>query len=251
MNKNNILLQHHAHLWIGNKSKLEETVIATLQKTLCKKNGCQECQICILITQHQHPEIFWIEPDGSYTLDQIDEILNHVKFKLNSTEHRFFIFTQADQLSANCNNRLLKTIEEPHAGYFFIFLTSRTDTILPTLISRCFIQQIHSDLIDYTHQEIMQPFIQNNFTQPLDFIKSIEKHEIKEAETKDIVDDLIAYFHNQLIQIHSKDMLNKSEIMIKTTTKIVILKNALSKLPASGSAKMFWKNLYLTFHEQQ
>ncbi len=251
MQKNNILLQHHAHLWIGNKSKLEEKIISALQNALCKSNGCQNCQICILIKQHQHPAIFWIQPDGSYTLDQIDEILNHVRFKLNATEHRFFIFTQADQLSANCNNRLLKTIEEPHSGYFFIFLTSRTDTILPTLISRCFIQQIDNKFIDYTYQEIMQPFVQNNFTQPLEFIKSIEKHEIKESETKDIVDELIAFFHNQLIKIHKTDLPNQSHIMLEITTKIVILKNALSKLPIQGSTKMFWKNLYMTFHEQQ
>ncbi len=251
MQKNNILLQHHAHLWIGNTLKLEATVIAALQATLCKNNGCQNCQNCMLISQHQHPAIFWIEPEGSYTLDQIDEVLTNVRFKLNSTEYRFFIFTQADQLSANCNNRLLKTIEEPHNGYIFIFLTSRTDTILPTLSSRCFIKQIDNHVVNYAYQEIMKPFIENKFTQPLEFIKSIEKHEIKERETRDIVDELITFFHNQLINIHQTDLINQSQIMIEITTKIVILKNALSQLPVQGSAKMFWKNLYMTFHEQQ
>ena len=251
MQKNNILLQHHAHLWIGNQLKVEKAVITELQKILCKHDGCQNCQTCMLVTLHQHPAIFWIEPDRSYTLDQIDEIVSNVRFKLNATEHRFFIFTQADQLSASCNNRLLKTVEEPHTGYIFIFLTSRTDTILPTLISRCFIKQIDHHVSNYAYQELMQPFVENNFTQPLEFIKSIDKYEIKERETKDILDELITFFHHQLTKTHKTDLLNQSQIMIEITTKIVILKHALSKLPVQGSAKMFWKDLYMTFHEQQ
>ena len=192
----------------------------------------------------------WLQPDSSYSIDQIDEILTTVRFKLHATEQRFIIFTHADELNAHCNNRLLKTIEEPHAGYIFIFLTSRTDNILPTLISRCFVKEFQDHQQQLMYNEIIQPFASSNFTQPIEFIKLIDKYEIKERETKDIIDALIAMFHSQLTKMHGNQPI-KLHDMIKITDKILILKQALTKLPPPGSTKLFWKNVYLQFHAQR
>lgn len=249
MQQTNLLLQHQAHLWIGNQNTLQQKIIAQLQQILCTNQGCQNCATCKQIENQQHPWIHWLQPDGSYNIDQIDEILTTVRFKLHSGEHRFFIFTQADELNAHCNNRLLKTIEEPHAGYIFIFLTSRTDTILPTLVSRCFVKEVNDQHQQAAYHEIIQPFTSNSFTQPIEFIKLIDKYEIKERETKDIIDTLIQIFHHKLITVHGQQTPQIDE-MIKITDKILILKQALTKLPPPGSAKLFWKNVYLQFHAQ-
>ena len=64
------------------------------------------------------------------------------------------------------------------------------------------------------------------------------------------MDNLIALFHAQLknIDMHAAGHEKK---MIQITDKIIILKEALLQLPPQGSAKMFWKNLYLKFHMQR
>jgi DNA polymerase III delta prime subunit len=244
--KTSIILQHHAHLWIANPQTLDQQIVAELQQILCPMHGCQNCSICILIEKKQHPWTYWLQPIGSYTLDQIDEILQNVRFKLDSTEQRFIVFEQSEELTANCNNRLLKTIEEPHSGYFFIFLATRTDNILPTLQSRCFLKEFDQQSSNFEYEEFIQPFLKNRFDRPLEFIKLIDTLEIKERETKDIIDFMIASFHAQLknIDLNSEQ---HQEKMLKITDKILILKQALSKLPPQGSAKMFWKNLYLQF----
>lgn len=244
------LLRHHAHLWLGNSLTLQQQIILHLQKILCNAQGCQSCTTCKQIAQHEHAWTYWLQPDGSYNLDQIDEIIQTVRFKLNPQEHRFIIFSQAEELTTNCNNRLLKTIEEPHPGYIFIFLASRTDNILPTLQSRCFLQEFSQTSTTLEYEEILQPFINNKFDKPLEFIKLIDSLDIKEKETKNIIDFLIQSFHTKLknVDLNSSD---HAEKMINITNKILILKEALLQLPAQGSAKMFWKNIYLKFHAQK
>lgn len=244
------LLHHHAHLWTGSLQTLEQQIIVHLQKVLCTSGGCQTCTICTQIERHEHPWMHWLEPDGAYNLDQIDEILQSVRFKLDQHEQRFIIFSKAEELTANCNNRLLKTIEEPHPGYIFIFLATRTENILATLQSRCFLQEFDQHSNSFEYQEILQPFLKNQFEKPTEFIKLIDNFEIKERETKDIVDNLITSFHAQLKNI-DMNTAGHQEKMILIADKIIILKEALLQLPPQGSAKMFWKNLYLKFHSQQ
>ncbi len=244
------LLQHHAHLWIGSAETLHQEVIQQLQKILCDLQGCQCCATCKQIEQHQHPWTHWMQPNNSYNLEQIDEVLEIVRFKLSPTEQRFIIFLKAEELTASCNNRLLKTIEEPNTGYIFIFLATRTENILPTLKSRCFFKEFNqqSDIAEY--EKILQPFLKNKFDQPAEFIKLIDTLDIKERETKEIVDALIFSFHAQLKNV-ALDTPNHQTTMISIINKIVILKEALQQLPTHGSAKMFWKNLFLKFHAQQ
>ncbi|MBP6892423.1 hypothetical protein KBB68_02470 [Candidatus Babeliales bacterium] len=244
------LLHYHAHLWIGSTQTIEQQIIIQLQKTLCSFGGCQTCTICTQIKNHEHPWTHWLQPDGAYNLDQIDEILETVRFKLDKHEQRFIIFTKAEELTASCNNRLLKTIEEPYPGYIFIFLATRNENILATLQSRCFLKEFDQHSNNFEYEEIMQPFLKNKFEKPAEFMKLIDSFEIKERETKDIVDSLIASFHAQLKNVNMLTPKHK-HTMIKITDKIILLKEALLQLPPQGSAKMFWKNIYLKFHEQQ
>jgi len=201
------------------------------------------------IEQKEHAWITWLQPENSYTLDEIDQVLQSVRFTLDTNEQRFFIFNNAHDLTPACSNRLLKTIEEPHRGYFFIFLANKTDDILPTLASRCFIKQFISQNTEHPYQEIMEPFINSSFINPSGFMKNIERFNIKESETKEIVDLLLQYFHAQLITAHARSADFDPTKMITITDKIILLKQALTQLPLTGSSKIFWKNMYLTFHQ--
>jgi DNA polymerase III delta prime subunit len=241
-----ILLKHPTHLWIGDYETLANHLMHTFQKLFCKNNGCLKCTICIQITEHQHPSITWIIPQDSYTLEDIDNVLEQVRFKLDEKQHKFFIFTQAHELTPSCSNRLLKTIEEPHAGYHFIFLASRTNTILPTIISRCLVQEFTNQTQLEKYQELLELFTQNNLKNPQQFLKIIDKLQINPQNSKDLVDYLFAYFYNQLKKSHNST--SNLSIMQKTMDKVVILKQEINQLPISGGTKIFWKNIFIKFH---
>lgn len=243
----NQLTQHSSHLWISDSVTAEQHLIGALQETLCPKAGCKKCITCAQIYQKNHPWISWLEPENSYSLEQIDSVIESVQFLLDSKEKRFFIFTTAHELTSACCNRLLKTIEEPHAGYYFIFITHRPQELLPTLISRCFTQNFKSENSEHIFHEILQPFINGTFNNPIQFMKLIDKQNIKESSSKEIIDLLFHHFYEKLKEsIHVADQIAQTKYL----NLIVILKKSLLQLPTQGSHKIFWKNLYLAFHQQ-
>lgn len=242
----NLLLQHPTHLWISDQKTLATNICTELKKIICiKKHTNNSCSTCNQIDTHQHPWVIWLHPENSYKLEDIDQVIETVQFKLDSNEKRFFIFSHAHELTVACSNRLLKTIEEPHQNYFFIFLASRTDTILPTIRSRCFIKEFTEQNLEPEFQEIMAPFLSDNFDKPVDFIKLIDKFDIKEIQTKYIVDQLIAAFHKKLKQHIQSQQEEQATYMLH---KLSVLQENLDKLPAQGSSKLFWKNIFLNFN---
>jgi DNA polymerase-3 subunit delta' len=50
---------------------------------------------------------------------------------------KVFIIDEAELLGTEAQNLLLKTLEEPPPNTFFILVTTRPDTLLPTILSRC------------------------------------------------------------------------------------------------------------------
>jgi|GEM_PF-806275 len=247
MQTTNLLLQHHAHVWVSDPITLKQEIVNHLQQLFCKQQNCKLCTICTQVAQLQHPSVVWNDPEGSYTLEQINQVLDSVKFKLDTNERRFYIFNQAQELTPACSNRLLKTIEEPHQGYYFIFLASRTDTILPTILSRSFFKEFAQQNLEPMYQEIMQPFISQTFSHPSTFTRMIDKMEINQQASKDIIDALITHFYSQLKKLHQEPVHNVA-IMHRYMNFLVILQEQLNQLPLQGSSKLFWKNMYLTFH---
>ena len=238
-----ILIKHPAHLWIGDADSLKNNLIHRLQKIFCK----DLCINCKQIISKQYSDIICIAPEESYNLDIIDEVLDQVKFKLNQNQHKFFIFTQADTLTPACSNRLLKTIEEPHQGYHFIFLASRIENILPTIISRCLLQEFNNQIQDSKYQEFISIFIENNYKNPQQFLKSIDKLEINFQNSKDIIDYLFTHFYNNLKRTIQNNR-NDNNLIEKELDKILILKKEMTQLPIAGSTKIFWKNIFIKFH---
>lgn len=234
-------INHPTQLWISDHTTLKNRMIAHLQKTLCIERGCLTCVTCRQITANEHPWIMWITPERSYNLEQIDEVINLAGFQLDEHERRFFIFPQAERLTDQCSNRLLKTIEEPYPGYNFFFLTARSQALPLTIQSRCVIQKFTTQSNFETYKEFLQPFLYLKFTDPINFIKQLDVLDIKEQETKELTDDLFDYW--------SKKAINETESQDPITMNIIaILQQAIIHQPMIGSAKIFWKNLYLTIH---
>ncbi|MBP7854584.1 hypothetical protein KAZ82_01450 [Candidatus Babeliales bacterium] len=238
------LITHPAHLWIADTTTLQYHVIETLQKIFCTQNHCKTCLICTQIATKQYHKVFWIEPENNYTIDLIDQALQNTQYALAPNDYRFIIFNKADTLNAHCNNRLLKTIEEPHRGYIFILLTNNTQNILPTVISRCFIKEFFSQNITHSYHNFIQLLFDAHINHTLNFLKMLEQFEIKETETKQILDLMLQQLHQQLHQAHMQPTHNINH-MITITNMIAIIKQAFTQLPAPGSAKIFWKNFYL------
>jgi len=241
MIKPNFNINAQTQLFVGPSNELIDYIQNSLQQIFCKNSGCKTCMRCIQIRQNEHPSICWLKPEKQYTLDQLDIIFEKITFSLDDNEKYFIIFEDADLLNQSCSNKLLKPIEEPKKGYYFIFLTQRKEQILITIRSRCLVNNFYTEDETENNSEIYNFFINTN-SNPVLFLKMIEKSNISEQETINIVDALIKYWSIKI----KKELLNQENENYEKQLKILnILTDNLNKPPMPGSSKTFWKNLYL------
>ena len=80
-----------------------------------------------------------IEPGdtGSIKIEQVRAAIERAVFRPFEGRKRVTIVEQADALVTAAQNALLKTLEEPLPASVFVLVTSRPDTLLPTVRSRC------------------------------------------------------------------------------------------------------------------
>ena len=71
------------------------------------------------------------------TVDQIRRMQQRLTMRPTLGSRRAVIIDPADDLEKSAVNALLKSLEEPPAGTFFLLVTHRPGRLLPTVRSRC------------------------------------------------------------------------------------------------------------------
>ncbi len=70
-------------------------------------------------------------------VDAIRDLEKKANFRPYEAPARFFIIDDADKMNDESSNALLKTLEEPSSTTHIFLITSRPDSLLPTIRSRC------------------------------------------------------------------------------------------------------------------
>jgi DNA polymerase-3 subunit delta' len=70
-------------------------------------------------------------------VDSIRDLERHANYLPNEAKARFFIIDDADKMNDEASNALLKTLEEPPPTSYIFLITSRSDSLLATIRSRC------------------------------------------------------------------------------------------------------------------
>ncbi len=117
-------------------------------------DGCGVCRNCIKMMHDNHPDFMLIEPDGNQIKNaQIESFQEFVNIKPYDAAYKVIIIKDADKMNASSQNRILKTLEEPPAHVIVIMLTTNSESLLPTVLSRSLIIKlsgVHQNLVvDY------------------------------------------------------------------------------------------------------
>ncbi len=102
-------------------------------------DSCGNCSACARISRGIHPDVFIVEPGekGNIVVDQVRDVIERAAYRPFEGKRRVVIIDEADALMPQAQNGLLKTLEEPPSSTVFMLITSRPDSLLPTVISRC------------------------------------------------------------------------------------------------------------------
>ncbi len=85
-----------------------------------------------------HPDIGTvIAYNRNILVDAIRHIESEANFQPYEARSRVFIIDDADKMNDAASNALLKTLEEPPSTSHIFLITSRPDSLLPTIRSRC------------------------------------------------------------------------------------------------------------------
>jgi DNA polymerase III delta' subunit len=74
---------------------------------------------------------------GSLKIDQFRKMKESLGFGSHEGNYRIFLIPDADRMTVQAANSLLKILEEPPHGWIFLLTASDATLVLPTVLSRC------------------------------------------------------------------------------------------------------------------
>jgi DNA polymerase-3 subunit delta' len=142
----------HACLFVGPPHIGKMTLALDLASALnCSNQSppCGSCRTCQRIRQGKYADVIVIDKNAGrdpkdrkksteISIDTIRELLQRGSIlPPYEGKYKIFIIDDADLLSVEAANCLLKTLEEPPQHIIILLLTSEENILLPTVISRC------------------------------------------------------------------------------------------------------------------
>ena len=136
----------HAYILQGERGSGKEFIAKIFAQTLqCEKqeiNPCNECHSCKQAQTNNHPDIIKLVHEKPNTIgveDIRNQIASDVCIKPYSGPYKIYIVNEAEKMTIQAQNALLKTLEEPPEYTVIILLTANIEILLPTIRSRCVI----------------------------------------------------------------------------------------------------------------
>ena len=134
----------HAYILSGARGSGKKMLANLFAQTLqCEKHGtepCGECHSCRQAESANHPDIIRVQhekPNSIGVEDVREQVIGDVMIKPYSSPYKIYIIAEADKMTVQAQNALLKTIEEPPAYAVIFLLVENADTLLATIRSRC------------------------------------------------------------------------------------------------------------------
>jgi DNA polymerase-3 subunit delta' len=126
---------------LGKKRAALSFTAASLCEAAANEKPCGVCGACKKIFSNNHPDVITVGlPKDRKTIgvDSAREKISEEAFiKPLLGARKFFIVEDAQSLTAQAQNALLKVLEEPPDGVCFLLLSTGANALLPTVLSRC------------------------------------------------------------------------------------------------------------------
>ena len=201
----------HAYLFSGQ----EGIDTKTFAKDLIKLINGSVAMSDPLIDKEQFPDLLVVKSlDSKSSIDndkdmmeidvaQIRQVNNFLSLKSYYGNYKAVIIENADRMNIEAQNSFLKTLEEPKGNTLIILLSSRPDTLLPTIFSRCqtvsflpLVKYQASDIQKKSLQELL-PIIHSELATKFQYAKKVN---LEGNNFNVILEVLLRYFRSMLLE---------------------------------------------------
>ena len=221
LNNNKVL---HSYMFIGDEGIGKKMMaIQFAKKILCENyegNECNNCKSCVEFDGGNNPDYTYIEPDGRVIkIEQIRQMQTKIIEKPVNSTKKVYIINDADLMTKEEQNCLLKTLEEPPEYIVIILIVSNENKVLTTIKSRCMkicFEKINDEeIINFLTEKCNVQEISNNIIKMCD--GSIGKC-LKVNEKINDYNEIEKIFEN--LSSNITKVINLSEILYKNKENI-------------------------------
>ena len=210
----------HSYLFIGIEGIGKRQIAQEFSKMLLclgEEKYCNKCKSCIEFDTNNNPDFMQINPDGnSIKIEQIREMQRKVIEAPIISKKKIYIIDDADTMTKEAQNCLLKTLEEPPAYACIILIASNENNILTTIKSRCTIIKFEKisdeDIKKYLKEKYEINDINDNLLQA--FQGSVGKAETLK-DKQDLYDSIFNII-DKIEKLNLIEVLNLAEIIYQS-----------------------------------
>nr|NGX59377.1 DNA polymerase III subunit gamma/tau [Chlamydiota bacterium] len=112
-----------------------------------KKDGLDFCKQLLgpthiaKIDSGNHPDLHHYIPEGKsglHPMANMQRLIRETALPPFEAKRKIFLIEEAEKMLPSSSNALLKTLEEPPEGAYFLLLSDHPDLLLPTILSRLY-----------------------------------------------------------------------------------------------------------------
>lgn len=177
---------HHGLLFIADSGVGEQQIIERLVKALlCStKEACGTCKACKLFEAKSHPDMKYVVSDKpSIGVDLIRAVTEYVTTTSQMLGNKVVVIENIESMTEAASNSLLKTLEEPNKNTYLLLTTTKPNSLLATITSRCekirlplpSIENSLSWLATQTSKPVSEAGLMAYSGSPVDYLSSINE----------------------------------------------------------------------------
>lgn len=215
----------HSYLFVGIEGIGKKIVAKEFaKKLLCLEENKQEsnCKSCIEFDSNNHPDFLLLEPEGNVIkIEQIRQLQKRIQEKPIISHKKVYIINNADKMTKEAQNCLLKTLEEPPEFSTIILIGTNENAFLSTIKSRCMILHFQKIEDEKIKQYLSNQLEETNITENM--LKMFQGSIGKAIKLKD-KQELYNKIENIIENLNKKDLIdvsNSAEIIYQSKEEIM------------------------------
>jgi len=268
----------HAYLFVGERGVGKEAIALELAKALfCKKSGAcspEPCPNCTRVAKLSHPDLHFIFPapakvkemeqtqilqsvaanpyqrnelwaNPMISIEKIREIRRKSSYKSFEGRGRIAIIVDAERMSEEAANSVLKILEEPPEKMYLLMISSRPNLLLPTISSRCQIIQFEP----LKAAEIEQALIGNHNTEQEKARLTSRVASGSYRRAIELLDENLHEMQNQSLEFFRKSVQSEFTQILYVDEVLKTCQRDLKKIKDLLSLLLIWFRDALVFRE--